>query len=407
MPGATSDAFLSGEGVGVDPRDIEAELTRLWGPAAERVGGPDLENPHVTRVALANLVVEGRPADAARLDGVLDVVASRYPCRAIVLRRTDDPGRRVMAEVSALCHLPAPGLPQVCSERIVLRAGPEASDLLPGAVRPLLEADLPFVLWWTDDPRADEDIFRDLARECSRLILDLPDPGADPAALRLGLDPAVTPHGRDTAWFGLTPWRELVAQFFDPPCHDDALGRIDSVTVRALSPTAGPPPRPAVWLAAWLAGQLGWEPQGRPGCSPGRLEATFRGPAGPVSVSVVTETDPSATAPRLLETTLTARAPGGAESYRLTRDPARPTEVHVEVRSAGSCTLPRTVLAPELDAARRVAAALESSRRDPPFQHALPHALWLLGADDPARADAPGPAAAAQRPRAPGEGETP
>ena len=67
-----------------------------------------------------------------------------------------EPGRNVAAEVSALCHLPAPGLPQVCSERIVLRAGPQAGDLLPGAIRPLLEADLPFVLWWTDDPRSDE-----------------------------------------------------------------------------------------------------------------------------------------------------------------------------------------------------------------------------------------------------------
>ena len=95
--------------------------------------------------------------------------------------------------MSALCHLPAPGLPQVCSERIVLRAGPKAIDLIPGAVRPLLEADLPMVLWWTGDPRKHEHLFRDLADECSRLVLDLPDPGAEAGALRLGLEPSLCP----------------------------------------------------------------------------------------------------------------------------------------------------------------------------------------------------------------------
>jgi hypothetical protein len=40
--------------------------------------------------------------------------------------------------------------------------------------------------------------------------------------------------------------------------------------------------------------------------------------------------------------------------------------------------LPRVVLAPDLEPSRRVAAALESSRIDPPFRKALPHALWML-----------------------------
>src|SRR5919107_2026463 len=214
MAGVPSDAFLHGEGVPVELRDIEAELTRLWGPAAEQVGGPDLDHPSVTRVVLANLIVSGWGPSSSRIDETLDELVSRYPSRVIVLRRSDSPQRRIAAEVAAVCHLPAPGRPQVCSERIVLRAGPAALDLLPGAVRPLLETDLPFVLWWTYDPRLDEALFRDLAGECSRLILDLPDPGADPGALRLGLDPTINAYARDAAWFGLARWRELVAQFF-------------------------------------------------------------------------------------------------------------------------------------------------------------------------------------------------
>src|SRR4051812_22169696 len=134
MAESTSDAFLSGQGIPVEIGQIEAELTRLWGPAAERAGGPELEHPNVTRIVLANLVVEAGPDCPDCLETTLDIVVGRYPCRSIVLRKTSHPGRAVSAEVAALCHLPSADRPQVCSERIVLRAGPEAIDLLPGAV---------------------------------------------------------------------------------------------------------------------------------------------------------------------------------------------------------------------------------------------------------------------------------
>jgi glucose-6-phosphate dehydrogenase assembly protein OpcA len=378
MAETSSDAFLSGHGVPIELHDIETELARLWGPAAERAGGPDLEKPHVTRIVLANLVVEGRSAESARLGGVLDTVMARYPCRTIVLCRSEASGRSIAAEVSALCHLPAPGLPQVCSERIVLRASSQAVDLVAGAVRPLLEPDLPFVLWWTNDPRAEEPLFRDLGDECSRLLLDLPDPGAEAAALRLGLDPAICPYSRDTAWFGLTRWRELIAQFFDPPCHLEPLARIDSVRIDAVSPRAGSIPRLAVWLAAWLAGQLGWEQRDRPERSAGRLKAGFRGPSGPIAVEIVAESAPGLFTAQLNGTTLTTRGPDGAETFQLRRKSPTSPEIEIKVDSPDYCTLPRVVLAPELDALHRISAALESSRHDPSFRNALPHALWLL-----------------------------
>jgi glucose-6-phosphate dehydrogenase assembly protein OpcA len=391
-----NDAFLSGEGVPVDLSQIETELIRLWGPAAERAGGPVPEQPNVTRIVLANLVVFGPLADTDRLRAALDTVTTRFPCRTIVVARDGTPGRKVTAEVSALCHLPAPGLPQVCSERIVLRAGPEASDMLPGAIRPLLEPDLPFVLWWADDPRGDESLYRDLGNECSRLILDLPDPGSDLAAVRLGLDLTVTPYSRDTAWFGLTRWRELVAQFFDAPGHHESLAALDSVTIEAQAPgdpsTLSTPPRVALWLVAWLAGQLHWRPQGRPEreTSGGRLRATFKGPRGPIAVTIATESAPELAVAQIGGTTLTTRpgsstgdaadadGSGGGSTFRLRRVSTRSSEVRVDIDASGYCTLPRTVLAPELDPPRRVAAALESSRFDPPFKNALHHMLWLL-----------------------------
>ena len=266
-------------------------------------------------------------------------------------------------------------------------------DLLPGAVRPLLEADLPLVLWWTGDPRKHEPLFRDLADECSRLILDLPDPGADAGALRLGLDPALGPCSRDSAWFGLARWRELVAQFFDPPATREKLNRIDSVHHRGSSRPIRPsrPGRRSGWSPGWPASSAGSR---KAAPSTARLpipRALCRhdcsGPRGEVPVSIVTRAisrrsvrpwpqtrrrdhqDPAATRGRQELRRDASGSSGPGPARRLSS--SRPTD-------PDSCRLPRGIDAPELDAARRVATALESSRIDIPFRNALPIALWLM-----------------------------
>jgi glucose-6-phosphate dehydrogenase assembly protein OpcA len=384
MSETSTQSFLDGQGIPVELPRIEDELARLWEPAAEQACGPKRDHPEVTRIVLANLVVECLATDCESLAPVLETVMARFPCRAIVLRGTGDQKRRISAEVSALCHLPAPGLPQVCSERIVLRAGPDALDLLPGAVRPLLEADLPWILWWTSDPRARAALFRDLADECSRLILDLPDPLADSGALELGLDPGLCAWSRDSAWFGLSRWRELIAQFFDPHCHARSLEGLTKVRIEALAPNSQQTPRLAVWLAAWLAGQLGWKPLGEPTRrttgSDTLLRAEFEGPAGTIAVELHARDMPSGlTGPaRLISVELSAAAPEGMTTFRVRRPDPASKEVLVEDSSPDFCRLPRRVEVPDLDPAQRIAAALESSRNDPPFRHARPIALWLL-----------------------------
>lgn len=379
MTADTSDAFLSGQGIPVDLARVDDELARLWGPAAEREGGPDLDHPAVTRIAQANLIIGGLGADPGRIDGVLDSVVARYPCRAILLRQTAETDRVVHAEVSAICHLPAPGLPQVCSERIVLHAGPEALDLFPGAVRPLLEPGLPVVLWWLGDPRAAEAVFRTLAEESTRLILDLPDSGTDLDALRLALEVGLNHFGRDTAWFGISGWRELIAQLFDPPGSAHTRSRIAKVEIHAQRASTNDPPRGAAWLLGWLAGQLGWQRDQRQTPNPGTLSATFLGPCGPIETEIVTEITPNAPFARITGVHLTTQEPDGEGTFRLDRLDDPSLDVRVEVCAPHFCDLPRLVRAPEADPARRVAAALDSARDDPPYRHALPHALWLLG----------------------------
>ncbi|MDX2039047.1 MAG: glucose-6-phosphate dehydrogenase assembly protein OpcA [Isosphaeraceae bacterium] len=375
-----TDAFLSGLGVEVDPSAIESALVDLWGPAAQRVGGPEVENPPVTRVVLANLVVE---ADASRLPLIaktLETIVGRFPCRAIVVVRTEEPGRAVRAEVAALCHLPAPGMPQVCSERIVLSAGPDALELVTGAVRPLLEPDMPVVLWWTDDPRRAPTLYRALAAEATRVLLDLEESASD--ALAHALRPELNPFIRDTAWFGLTPWRELIAQCFEGPGRLSLLERIRRVEVLALAPPGlDHPPRAAVWLGAWLAGQLGWtlESTARTSGPNGpRLDARFHSPSGAVDLLLASEIASGLVDPRVVEVRLTKTDEAGSTRIRFARDPRDSACVRVEIADDHAEEPTRLVDLPITTPARKISAGLESARHDLPFQHAAPIALALL-----------------------------
>ena len=373
----TSDAFLSGQGIPVELAEIESAMADLWGPAAERQGGPDTENPAVTRVSLANLVVVDLGEKPGADDGVIDTVVARHPCRAIVVRRAESRGRSVAAEISAACHLPAPGMPQVCSEKIYLRAGSEGFDLIPGAVRPLLEADLPMILCWVGDPRKAIDLFHELVGQADRAVMDLPDPCDDLESVRQALDLRVNPFGRDLSWFGITRWREWSAQFFDAIGQEEALRHLRSVAIVARASRSGVPPRVSAWLAGWLAGQLGWKGKTVAQVAPGRRIATFSAPSGEVTVTMTTEGHDDATPAHLASVSLSAKGDDGRDTeFHVIRSG---DQVAVEVDAPGQKPLPRSVRSPEFTLADRISAALESARDDPPYRSALPHVLWLLG----------------------------
>jgi hypothetical protein len=83
-----------------------------------------------------------------------------------------------------------------------------------------------------------------------------------------------------------------------------------------------------------------------------------------------------------MSVTITIRGDGpsgdGAEKFQIERMALDSPAVSVKAESPESCRLPRLVNVPELDPACRICAALESSRIDPPFQNAVPIALWLM-----------------------------
>jgi hypothetical protein len=112
------------------------------------------------------------------------------------------------------------------------------------------------------------------------------------------------------------------------------------------------------------------------------LRAAFLGPQGTITVDILTRAVPPdlAPEPRVMAVRLTSQGPHGGETLHLARPAPDSPAIRIEAETCDSCRLPRLVESPELDPAQRVAAALESSRIDPPFQNALPIALWLLEA---------------------------
>ena len=175
----------------------------------------------------------------------------------------------------------------------MLHAGPNAMDLVPGAVRPLLEADLPLVLWWTTDPTPHEQLFRDLGDECSRLILDLPDPGTSAASLRLGLDPAICPYSRDTCLVRPDPLARAGRPVFRPLLSSrDA--RTGSIPSRSRRSRPARRPRPD-WHSGWRPGWPGSSGGSRKGQPVNQTTATgcvvpggVPGPARELAVEIAT-----------------------------------------------------------------------------------------------------------------------
>jgi hypothetical protein len=310
-----------------------------------------------------------RGTEGDRVWETLEAIAAQYPSRTILLRPGAAPGK-ITAEVSALCHLPAPGRPQVCSERIVLYCGEGADALIPGAIRPLLVRDLHTVLWCCDDPLASLELIDALGEESTRLIIDRPDP--DGPAIAQAMGQLVDPLPRDLAWFGITPWREIIAQLFDPPTRD-LLGTIERVRVLVEADGDGRP-RTALWLIAWLAGQLGWRK------SPHASAANwfeFEGPTGLITAVVETRTGQPGSSSRLAEVAIELRPIPGDEpsgckpgQFLLRKQPDS-SAIRVEVHSASRCELPRLVSVPPDLVDRRVAAALQSYLSDPPYERAL------------------------------------
>jgi glucose-6-phosphate dehydrogenase assembly protein OpcA len=260
MPDPTQlQSFTAGAETAVDVAQIERQLSELWQLAAQSEKDP--ANRRVTRACLFNLVAYCETdADRDQITGIISDVTSRHPCRAIVvLAKSDGPTNEIGASITAHCHLAGSGGKQVCCEQISIQADGSSVAMVPGAVLPLLESDLPTVLWWRGNFLKQLNLFRRLTGVSDRVIFDStawqPPPSLRELAAVINGQPEI--NASDLSWTRLALWQQLIADAFNEPRCTPALTRLKRCEI-VYGCASGAELR-AQLLAGWVAAQLQWK----------------------------------------------------------------------------------------------------------------------------------------------------
>ncbi|HUI06416.1 MAG TPA: glucose-6-phosphate dehydrogenase assembly protein OpcA [Verrucomicrobiae bacterium] len=351
------ETFTAGVETAVDVAQIERQLHELWQLAAESHQDP--AQRQITRACLLSFIVFcGTDAEVEHATETVSTLTSRHPCRAIVLlAREHEPDAELSASISAHCHLAGSGRKQVCCEQISIHASGESTGQLASAVLPLLESDLPTVIWWQGNFLARPSSFPRLIAVADRLIYDTATWGAPELFLgalsRIAVD---HPHCRfaDLNWTRLEFWRKLTAECFDdPPCRA-MLERIRSVVIAYGSRPGGR--LRALLYGGWLAAQLRWTPQ-----------------QAAAKIRLSGRTDKEATATGLLSVEL--EADGAAFCIR--KNPGELT-ASARVTMPCACGLPRKRGFWPADDASLLSQELDRSAPDSVYQWALAMAAALV-----------------------------
>ncbi len=378
----TVEQFLEGGAIAVAPARIESALRALWEPVTAT--GSD-EPPAATRVSLGTEVVVTSAAREAVAGAVLGELTMHYPSRAVLVV-VDPTGELTLeAAISASCHLVEPGRPQVCSERIRLRCGLAALDRLPGAVLPLLEADVPATLWWDLPTPPPTEVAAELARAMDRCLIDLTVATEPELTWRVAGAAGWAPLA-DLAWHRAARWREAAATLFDGFSQQSAAGSIERIEVVARGGT-----RQGLWpaalLAGWAAGQLGWQPRERQDLPPTALGGDTRmvsrtlwqrpsgDPDGQVRVALMDHLDDQPG--RLLS--LTLLAPSERAGWHLERVHDRPRELRLTAHHAAWCRLPSRLDTPPPEPLEVLLQALTNPAHNPVRERAQRFAAWVHG----------------------------
>jgi len=184
----------------------------------------------------------------------------------------------------------------------------------------------------------------------------------------------------DLTWDRLTPWRELIAQFFDPPDCRPCLDQLGHVTFEvAISPDR-PDWSQAYLVGGWLATRLRWtptEPVWQSANGGGRFTLEHNG--RPVILDLVPAGDTRPPHPGLCGLVLEAHQPAGAATFAIHRSPDN-THAQLTTRLPGRELRQRVVPFPVPTPADLLGQELAAWGYDPVFGDALRMAAFLSNA---------------------------
>jgi glucose-6-phosphate dehydrogenase assembly protein OpcA len=267
----------------LDTGTIHDELNRLWaqlgGPRhggdapGEMVAEQHFGGGGLMRANTLNLIAVAN--DMREVSLIQETIAGLHdflPSRTIILITHDgyDPegevtGPRYDVRVELKEQIGVDEEANLRFEVITIGADRREIGHLASLVTPLLAADLPDFLWWPGGDFARSSLFDDLLPVVDRLIVDTAHLGREIQALAslrgIIAEESGSPIVGDFTWLRLEPWRQLIAQFFDPPDVQKSLQTIDQVTINyAETRQDGSSGLAAALLTAgWFGSRLGWE----------------------------------------------------------------------------------------------------------------------------------------------------
>lgn len=260
-------------GKAVRMSEIEAVIASLWKMSADNLRtGANVQ----VRTSVLNLVICTPDIETARrASKILRELSSTHLARVtlLILDSEENAPSSLHAWVTLRCFSMISDLMRHCFEQATILASGSAVRSIANIIQPLLKPDLPVYLWWLGDPPGrDDPTFIGLVDISSRMIVDSTgffNPEQDIGTLSTLFDTTPECALSDLNWGRITPWRQLISQFFDVPEYRTYLSGVTSIEIEhCVAPLAtqmrtemgdvSPNPARALLLAGWLKERLGW-----------------------------------------------------------------------------------------------------------------------------------------------------
>ncbi len=252
--------------------EIEDVLASLWKMSVDNLRtGANIR----VRTSVLNLIICAPDVETAQqASKILRELSSTHLARVIILilDSSENTPTAISAWVTLRCFSIISDLMRHCFEQMTMLASGAAVRSVVNIIEPLLKPDLPIYLWWIGDPPGQTDlIFKKLLDSCTRVMVDSTSffqPEQDISTLASLSQASPNCALSDLNWGRLTPWRELLIQFFDVPQYRPYLSGVSSIEIEhAAAPLASamrtergdvsPNPTQALLLAGWLKARLG------------------------------------------------------------------------------------------------------------------------------------------------------
>ncbi len=254
----------------VPTQHVADELSHLWHMSSDNVRTSQNIN---VRTSVLNLIICVPDVESAqRTSTLIRELSSTHIARVTILILDSDAPDMVATWITTRSFPVISDVMRHTFEQITLMANGSAVRSIQHIVQPLIKPDLPVYLWWLNDPPSDSSLFDSLSKLSNRIIVDSSSFATPEESIRtLSTLVQAFPESRlsDLNWGRITPWRELVAQFFDVAEYRPYLSGIHTIEIEhAAGPFAeltrteqgdvSPNSTCALLLAGWLKTRLDW-----------------------------------------------------------------------------------------------------------------------------------------------------